>query len=381
MKKIMILGAGEMQVPIIQKAVELSIYTIVVDYDPKAPGFRIADKPVLLSTNDYENIIILAQNENIDGILTTSDFPVNIVAKVSNELSLPAMSVNVAAICTNKYLQREFFNQFKINAPKYKLIEDITELKRINYFPVVIKPVDSSASRGVKMVNNLDELEKQFQKSKEFSKQGKVIVEEFIPGREFSVETITQKGITNIIAITEKNIESSKKGFFVEDSHIIPARICKKEFKVISDEVINAINKLKINNSPTHTEVILNGNGVFIVEIACRLGGDFITSDLVPLSSGVNMLENLLDLALGKDININPEFKKVSSIQFLNNKNYQNCVKFVEQGNNTIIRSEIKEYHNNEISSSFDRMGYLILQTNDMLEMEEILNKLNKLIN
>lgn len=376
MQRILILGAGEMQLPIIQKAIAASIFTIVVDMDPKAPGLLIANKIALISTIDYDNILLLAKEEHINGILTTSDFPVNIVAKVAQELSLPAMSIIVAKICTDKYLQRTFLKEHAIKTPIFKLIEDVSELGGVNYFPLVIKPVDSSASRGVKKVSNLDDLQYQYLKSKEYSKKGKVIVEEFLEGREFSVETITQKGITNIIAITEKLINKSDKGYFVEDCHIIPARISKQEHKMISDEVFNAIKALEIDNSPTHTEVILNKTGAYIVEIASRLGGDFITSDLVQLATGVDMLENLLNISLGKEVNVESKYDKVAAVQFLNQNNYKNCVELVALSNKAIIRSEIKEYHTNEISSSFERMGYIILNTYSMEEMEKILSRL-----
>ena len=376
-KRLLIIGAGEMQTPIIKKAKQNSIFTIVVDDDGKAPGLNFADKIAFVNEIDYYNILLLAKEENINGILTTSEFPINIVAKVAEELSLPAMSINVAEICTNKYLQRSILKEFNMKTPIFELINNISELGKIKYFPAVIKPVDSSASRGVKKVNNQDDLHYQYLKSKEYSKTGKVIIEEFLEGREFSVETITQKGMTKIIAITEKLINKSDNGYFVEDCHIIPARISKQEYKIISDEVFNAINLLQIDNSPTHTEVILNKTGAYIVEIACRLGGDFIASDLVPLATGVDMLENLLNLSLGKKVNVEPKYTRVASVQFLNPNNYKNCVELVGLANKSIIRSEIKEYHTKEISSSFERMGYIILNTNSMKEMETILSQLN----
>ena len=376
MQRILIIGAGEMQLPIIQKANKNSIYTIVVDMDPSAPGLLIANKTALISTIDYDNILLLAREENINGILTTSDFPVNIVARVAHELSLPAMSINVAKICTDKYLQRSFLKENNIKTPIFMLIEDVSGLEGVDFFPLVIKPVDSSASRGVKKVLNSEGLYSQYQKTKEFSRKGKVIVEEFIEGREFSVETITQKGITNIIAITEKIINKSDNGCFVEDCHIIPARITVEEHKIISMEVTNAVNAFKLDNSPTHTEVILNKSGAYIVESACRLGGDFITSDLVPLSTGVDMLENLLNISLGKDVNIEFIYDEVAAVQFLNQNNYKNCLAFVTSENKAIIRSEIKPYHSNEIVSSFERMGYIILKTHSMEEMEKLLSQL-----
>ena len=376
MQKILILGAGEMQLPIIQKAINDCIYTIVVDMDPNAPGLLIANKTALISTIDYDNILTLAIKENIDGILTTSDFPVNIVARVAHELSLPAMSMNVAKICTDKYLQRSFLKHHKIKTPIFKLIEHISELKDVNFFPLVIKPVDSSASMGVKLVKSFDELELQYLKSKEYSKKGHVIVEEFLDGREFSVETITQKGITTIIAITEKMTNKSDNGYFVEDCHIIPARISQEEHLIISEIVLKCIKILEIDNSPTHTEVILNKSAAYIVEIACRLGGDFITSHLVPLATGVNMLQNLLNLSLGKEVNIESNQKRVAAVQFLNQDNYKSCAAIQSSGNKAIVHSEIKPYHTGEVISSFDRMGYLILNTNSIEEMKKILQQL-----
>ena len=376
MKRILILGAGEMQMPIIQKALESSIYTIVVDSNSEAPGLFIANKAALISTLDLEKILRFAKEENINGILTTSDAPVNSVALVAEELSLPAMTVNVARICTDKFLQRSFLRDHGIKTPIFKLIGDVSEIKAIDSFPMVIKPVDSSASRGVKKVGCSNELKLQYPKTKEYSKLGKIIVEEYLEGREFSVETITQFGITTIIAITEKLINKSDKGFFVESAHLIPARISEEEHVLISNEVMRFIAALGLDNSPTHTEVILNSDGAYIIESGCRLGGDYITSDLVPLSTGVDMLGNLLSLSLGYKVNVQHKYERVAAVQFLNQNNYESCVNFVDSGNKSIVRYEIKPFHNLEIESSLERMGYVILSTNSMAEMEILLSQL-----
>ena len=115
MKKLLILGAGQMQVPIIALAKQLGHYTIVADYDPQAPGFEYADVKSTISTIDKDAVLELAQSEQVDGILTTSDFPVRVVAYVSEKLGLPAMSQKVAEICTDKYQQRKLFKDNGIN--------------------------------------------------------------------------------------------------------------------------------------------------------------------------------------------------------------------------------------------------------------------------
>lgn len=370
MKKILILGAGEMQVPVIKKVKELGLYSYVADYNPLAPGFIYADQKVVVSTDDYEGILSVAKQFSVDGILTTSDFPVNIVAKVSHQLGLSSMTESVAEICTNKFRQRILFQSARINVPYFKLCSNILDTANLNNFPYVVKPVDSSASRGVKKVSSRIELEEHFADALNYSKIKSVLLEEFIEGREFSVETLTQKNITHIIAITEKLVIGEHEGYFVEDTHIEPARISSAERLLIEREVKNAIDIIGINNCPTHTEIKLNNKGAFIVEIACRLGGDYITSDLVPLSTGVDMLANLIRISLGEDIIVYPSLNRHACIQFINSTNYNRCKSYIESENNHIVRSEIKGYHNREIKNSLDRMGYIIIIGDTLEEME-----------
>lgn len=373
-KKLLILGAGEMQLPIIEKAKSLDVYTIVADMNASAIGMQYADRALVVSTMDLDMLKQYALELDIDGILTTSDAPVNIVASISEELGLSAMSLNVASICTNKYLQRKLFRENQILTPSFYLCNRKTELSSFCDFPYIVKPVDSSASRGVHLVNSVEELRQAFDNAMSYSRHHQVLIESFITGREFSVETFTQNNETSIVAITEKMIIGEKQGYFVEDTHIEPARIGEREYKLISDTVLNAIKLIGLNNCPSHTEIKLNGTGAYIIEIACRLGGDYITSDLVPLSTGVDMLENLINCSLGIPIDIVHKYKKCSAIQFLNTLNYERCVNFIKSSRSlSIVRYDIKPYSDKVITSSLDRLGYIVLQTNTMNEMEEIL--------
>lgn len=376
MRCLMILGAGEMQVPVIKRANEMGLATIVVDFNVDAPGFLFSKERVVVSTNDFESVLKVAKEKRIDGILTTSDYPVRVVAKVARHLGLKAMSEKVAELCTDKYLQRNFFKENGIRTPQYRLIEQVEDLQLVNHYPSIVKPIDSSASRGVKKVKNHQELESQYNIAISFSKMSKLIVEDFIEGREYSVESLSQDGVTHIIAITEKITLGEELGYFVEDNHLIPAQITTAEEKLIKEEVLNAITKMGLDNCPAHTEVKLNDRGAFIIEIACRLGGDYITSDLVPLSKGVDMLEALIKISLGDEIKPYPSISKVASIQFLNTKNYDRCRDFIDSADKHIIRSEIKDYHGNVITSSMNRMGYVLLQTNTIDEMNDDLAKI-----
>lgn len=376
-KKILILGGGQMQVPIIQCANRMGLYTIVADMDPNAPGLIEAKERLLISTMDMDALMTYVQHHPIDGILTTSDAPVNVVAAVGEKFHLPAMSVETARLCTNKYLQRECLKNHGIKTPLYRIVKNGVcpkELMDNALFPLIVKPVDSSASRGVQKVENVEELKSAIRKADSNSRSHTVIIEEFIEGQEFSVESFSQSGETHIIAITQKQTIGEEYGCFVEDTHIEPAVISDDVKHLIEAEVLAATKALGSNNCPNHTEVKVNADGAFIIESACRLGGDYITSDLVPLSTGVNMMENLIRVSIGEPADLEIKYKKCSAVQFLNTENYYRCEDFIHTYHPAIRRYEIEPFTNKQIRSSLDRLGYIILQTDTLTEMKQILN-------
>lgn len=378
-KKILILGGGQMQVPIIECANALGMYTIVADMDPKAPGLLIAKERLLTSTMDMDALKTYCLRHTIDGVLTTSDAPVNVVAAIGKEFGLPAMSIDTARLCTNKYLQRECLKNHGIKTPLYRIVKNgecPKELMNNALFPLIVKPVDSSASRGVQKVENVAELKSAIQEADSNSRSHTVIIEEFIEGQEFSVESFSQNGETHIIAITQKQTIGEDYGCFVEDTHIEPAMISDDVKHLIEAEVLAATKALGSNNCPNHTEVKVNADGAFIIESACRLGGDYITSDLVPLSTGVNMMENLIRVSIGEPADLDIKYKKCSAVQFLNTANYDRCSEFISSNHPAIRRSERELYSDQPIRSSLDRLGYIILQTDTQTEMNQILMKI-----
>jgi len=373
-KKLLILGASEIQLPIILRAKELGYFTIVADYNPKAIAFAFADKQLIISTNDIPALIKVAKDNNIDGVLTTSDYPVRSVAHICNELGLSGLTIKSAELCTDKYLLRQHLAKNQFLVPKFQIIESRESINGIDFFPCVIKPVDSSGSRGVQKVHTLSELFDAYELSMQYSNSDSVIVEEFIDGEEFSVETLTQNGVTTIVAITAKTVLGEKGIYFVEDKHVIPANISNEDESAISETVIKVINSLDLGNSPTHTELKISSKGIFIIEIGARLGGDFITSDLVPLATGVDMLGNAINIALNKKIDTSNTIKKYSGIQFITTENYKLAENFLKVKNPLVVKYLIKPYKDVQLKSSFDRLGYFIVQANSREQLNKTLN-------
>ena len=360
-KKILVLGAGIMQIPIIKKIRAMGYIPVVVDYAQDAPGFKYSSNNHVVSTMDYEGVLGVAKREKVNGVLTTSDAPVRVVSKVAKVLGLNAMSEGTADICTNKLKQRLLFKENSIGCPVFDIVDSEFRGPCFLSFPCIVKPVDSSASRGVTIARNPDELRKSIHYAFEYSRSDKVLVEQFVEGREFSVETFSQDNKTTVIAINEKHLLDN--GYFVENTHIEPADLTKQEVELISKEVKRAISAVGLDNSPSHTEVKLCSGKVYIIEMACRLGGDYITSDLVPLSTGVDMLENLIKVSIGEKIDVIQKKHRYAAVQFINNYNYETCKRYIEENKaGNIVRYEIKPFVDKPIKNSLDRLGYIIIE-------------------
>ena len=321
-KKLMILGGSILQLPAIEKAKELGLEVIVVDMNPKAVGFNVSGvRKEVISTIDIEAVLEAAREHKIDGIMTlASDMPMNTVAKVSEELKLTGISCDTALRATNKAEMRRSLLQHDIAIPKFFKVANVDEfLEKISNFsqPFIVKPADNSGSRGIFKVQNLKDLSQALEVynfAKSFSKSGIVVVEEFMDGPEVSVESITIQGVTHILQITDK--ETTGAPNFVEIGHVQPSRLPLKTIQEIEKLTIAANKALKIDTGPSHTEIIITPDGAKIVEVGARMGGDNITTHLVPLSTGVDMVELSIKIALGEKVTFQPLFTRGSAIKY-----------------------------------------------------------------
>lgn len=375
--KILIIGGGEMQLPLIIKAKKLGLKVIVTDYSKEAPGLSVADFPYVISTNDLKGNLEIAIKHNVSGVITSSDFPVNTVAYICEEMGLSGLSIESAKYCTNKYLQRQLLSSNNVNVPFFinLSIEPIDyDLLFASGKEYVIKPFSSSGSRGVHRVRNRKELDIAYQDCIKYSNNNEIILEEYIDGQEYSVETLIQNNICHIIAITEKVLVPSVDSF-VEECHIIPADIentVKERVEVFTEK---AVRSLSLNNCAVHLELKINSEGnIYIIEVGGRLGGDFITSHLVPLSTGIDMLENALKISLAQPIDIERKIKMVSAVKFLTSENFLTTQKFISENQVSFIEKEIKTYKDIPTLNSLDRLGYYILQEETRSELLKNLN-------
>lgn len=300
MKKIAVIGANKPLMHFYKQAKALGYYIIGIAYEKGAVCKEYCDKFYPISFVDKEKVLEVCREESIDGITSFSlESALPTVVYVAQNLGLVSNTEECVRRLANKYTMRNSLNAAGIRNPQYAIVSNPSELDNLQVpLPCIVKPVDSGGSQGVTMVSRKEDLMPAFERSLEYSHSGGVIVEQYVDGREFSVEYLSCNGRHHNIQITDK--VTSGPPYFIELQHHQPANINNELHDRICDIVEKALTALCVENSPSHTEVKLSSNDeLFIIETGARMGGDYITSDLVRLSTGYDMVKAELELATG----------------------------------------------------------------------------------
>ena len=376
-KKIMILGASILQLPAIQQAKAMGYRVVAVDMNPDAIGFREEGiEKEVISTIDIPAVVEAAKRHNIDGVMTlASDMPMRSVAAVARELGLVGISDDTALKATNKAVMRQALKEHNVPVPKFFKVSDKQAYDQaVKQFDCafIVKPADNSGSRGIFMIEDLSDsqtIAQAYEYSRQFSRNGDVVVEEYMSGPEVSVETLTVNGQCHVIQITDKLTTGAPH--FVEMGHSQPTKHSEETAQRIRQVAIAANKAIGITNGPSHTEIIITAEGPKIVELGARLGGDCITTHLVPLSTGVNMVACCIKIALGEEPDVLPKFCKGSAIRYFQQKaGTVTRIEGIADAQNIEGVKQISIVHGvgetvTEIDSSGARMGFVIAQGND----------------
>lgn len=322
MTSLMFLGAREMQVSAILRAKERGLQVVAVDPDPRCPGADLADVFIQRDLADVDFCIEAASKHAVQGVLTVAaDFPVRTAAAICEANSLSGVSSRTAKIATDKWLMCEALLSAGVRYPHSIRVTSVDEgMHELENFPTqaIIKPDSSSGSRGVTLIRRGDTQaakREAIASALSHSIYGVALVQEFILGREVSVESVTYRGETTVVAIVEKVL--TEPPYFVEIGHVVPARLEEPDCCQIAAVVKNAIAAIGVENGITHVELRLSDRGPFVIEMGVRLGGGYITSHLVPLALGVSLTDAAIDLALGNEPDLTPRKNNGSAIRFL----------------------------------------------------------------
>jgi len=314
----MIVGASVLQFPAILKAKEMGLQVAVVDFNPQAIGIPYADKYYNASTMDENAVLAAAEDYQPDGIMTlATDMPMRGVAKASDKLHLHSINYATAVKATDKYDMIKAFKEHNVPSPWFFVVDALEELKEHEIdvaFPCIIKPTDNAGSHGVAKVYSFQELLDNYEYAHSCSRHGKVIVEEYLDGPEVSVEVMVVNGIVNILQITDKI--TTEAPHFVEMGHTQPSRLPAATQEAIRNVAVAACSAIGIDKGPAHVEMKVTKRGPVMIELGARMGGDNITTHLVPLSTGIDMVGSTIKVALGEEPDITPTLHCGSAIRY-----------------------------------------------------------------
>ena len=374
MKKLMVLAAGLLQIPVIKKAREMGYYVIAVDDDPNAPGMALADKAIVPGgLMNEENLVAIAKEEKIDGVIhPCSEVAMNVMGRINDELGLCGISKEIAIRATNKHLMREAFERYGAPSPKSILTIDKDDAWDVfcNEFDTnaILKPSRNSGSRGIAKVEkgiSQEEFVKLYRRALDESRDHQVLIEQFIEGPEFSVEVIVWKGEPHVLAVTDK--KTTEAPYFVELGHNQPSLYPEAIQQKLKDGAIAGCKALGLTNCAAHCELKVQNDEAYLMEIGARMGGDFISTELTHLSSGIDMVAATIDTVLGVAPNLRPVEEKhgvairyftpvpgivkaIENEEFLKRPDVYDAEIYVKPGN--MVK---------EIKSSLDRSGHVIV--------------------
>lgn len=378
MKNIVIIGANDFQLPLILEAKKRGYTTHVFAWECGDIGEKEADYFYPISIVEIDQIYEECLKIKPDAICSiASDLAAVSVNELSRRLSLPCNDLKCVKNTTNKYAMRQALKKAGLPTPSFKVVASSKETVEFA-FPVIVKPTDRSGSRGIFKVENSDQLSDAIDQAIDYSFEKKAMIEEYIEGPEYSVEAFAFQGEYHLLTFTKKYTTGAPH--FIETAHLQPSDLNEETQHAITLELFKAFKALNIQNSAIHGEFRLTKEGMRIIEIGARMGGDCIGSHLVQLSTGYNFVGCVLDIALG--IRPKPQKKqppKVALIHFIFN---DEDLKLLEDIKKTkphwIEKIYIDEHPSANIVDSSSRHGYFILKCDRKDQLKGILTHENK---
>ncbi|KPL14958.1 MAG: hypothetical protein AMS26_08975 [Bacteroides sp. SM23_62] len=381
MIKLAIIGASYLQVPLIIKARELGIETHVFSWEEDQCRNNICDQFYPISITEKEQILQECQAIQIDGITSIgSDLAMPTVNYIASQMNLTGNSLESTLLTTNKFAMRRRLSEHNLPCPRFKKINSSDEWTADDFvFPLIIKPTDRSGSRGVAKIQTEEEIPDALERALSESLVNEAIIEEFIEGKEISVEMVSWQGTHHYITCTDK--VSTGEPYFVEIEHHVPASITADLESRIVALVKEALTFLGVEYGASHSEILITHEGeIFIVEIGARMGGDNIGSDLVKLFTGYDFVKGVIEIAMGtftiprlKQLKhagifyLTPKAGRVTAIQN-RSSDFQEIVR-------SEILVEVDEIIEFPVTNSAQRSGYIIYTGNKLVSItpEEVI--------
>ena len=363
MKKLAIIGASYLQAPLIQKAKDMGIETHTFAWAANDVGETLSDHFYPISIVEKEAILEKCREIGIDGICSiSSDLAMQAVNYIAAQMHLTGNTLESTLVSTNKHCMRDRFRLCGDPSPASFMVSTAAEAARLPLsYPVIVKPLDRSGSRGITKLSDPAGLESAILRAQEEGFDKHALVEEFAEGDEYSVEYISWRGRHEFLAMTKKFTTGAPS--FIETGHIQPAGVDPATLERVKAVISHALDSLEIEYGASHSEVKIDGSGrIMIIEIGGRMGGDFIGSHLVQLSTGFDFLKGVVDIALGNepDMTRGPHYAAAAVRYVAGMEDYRALTGMKASGSLNVICSDLRNKPDHVVKDSATRCGYLV---------------------
>lgn len=390
MKKILLLGGSEQQVIAIETAQRLGYSTVLCDFLSDNPGQYVADKFYLVSTTDKESVLEVAKREAIQGVLAyASDPAAPTAAYVAEKLGLFGNPYKSVEILCNKDKFRDFLKKNDFCTPSAEGYSDIVTAKTDLYkgkfrLPAIVKPVDSSGSKGVSRIDSFEQMQAKLEYAMSFSRIKRIIVEEYVEkyGYQIAGDGLSINGKLVFRYFANDHFSTKCENPFVPISASFPYNMPEDVQDKVHSEIQRLLSMLHMGSSAYNFDIRIDRDyNVYLMEVAPRNGGNYIP-DVIKHATGVDLVESAVKAAMGDKIEF-PVMKTdrgywsyfaVHSLE----SGILDKVKidpFVEKNN--VIESHIIKKHGDQVSTftgANTTLGCLIMKFSSMEEMLEMMD-------
>ena len=302
-KAIIVIGGSEQQIPQIQWAQEFGMFVIVTDKNPNVPGKEIADQFETIDGTDTEKFLSLVKKLQLDfevvGIHSNNDFALSLISTISEYLNAKNCSLDSTLTALHKYKSKEIWAKNHLPVPKGKTVELLSQAQTVAIeigFPLIVKPIDSSGSRGTKSVNSVEKLESAFFEAKKYSSF--ILIEELLSGSHVDVNGLFLDGNFIRCGTSQKYFADTMYHYPVWCHQ--PALISKDDENNVYELVENAARTLGIVTGPVKADLIITASGPVLLEVSPRFHGDVLTTSTSVLSTGESPIKSWFSYLAGE---------------------------------------------------------------------------------
>lgn len=388
----MVLGGNYSEVPVVEASISKGYRTIVVDREDNIACSAIEGAIIeQASIADKETILELAKKYNIDGIIASVDAGVRTAAYIAQVMGLPGISEEAAFMGTDKVAMRKRLKQCNIPIPEFYEVQSKDEyLSAISNFDekCIVKPADSSGSRGVFLLDDLKDQTKinfAYDYCSQFSSTGALLVEEAMEGPEICVETLSSDGICYPVQVSDQL--QKRPPYFTDRGYTQPAKFPQKLLEQIKQIAVDANMAIENYQGSSCTEMIITEDGPKIVELGVRLSGDLLATEMVRLSNGVDMSMGVVNIALNDPVDVTPKFEMATSMRYFMKERVGTIKEItgIEEAKRIpgVVSVGILKGIGEEatlLRKSSDRLGFVITQAPSATEADAIADKAIALI-